>query len=147
MRYKRQGRTLALAESCTGGLVAAALTECAGASQVFLAGYVSYANDAKIAMLGVRPETLEQHGAVSAEVAQEMAWGALHEAQSDVALAITGIAGPKGGTAHKPVGTVYLALVQRGQEVAEVVHMRTHGNRAEIREAAAHKALDILLAA
>jgi len=102
--------TLALAESCTGGLLAHRITNVPGASAVFSAGLVTYSNEAKQTFLGVRTETLEQNGAVSEPVAREMAEGARRAAKTDYALAVTGIAGPGGGTPAKPVGTVFIAL-------------------------------------
>ena len=109
-RLTAQKKTLALAESCTGGNIAHHLTNIPGASAVFLGGVVSYANAVKEKLVGVRAETLAQHGAVSEAVAQEMALGAREKFGSDFALAVTGIAGPSGGTAEKPVGTVFIAL-------------------------------------
>src|SRR6185503_4785295 len=100
--------TLAVAESCTGGFLAHRLTNVPGASAVFLAGYVTYSNEAKVAALGINPELIEQHGAVSEEVAQAMAIGAAQRAKADFALATTGIAGPDGGSDAKPVGTVFI---------------------------------------
>ena len=107
-------QTLATAESCTGGLLANRITNVAGASSVLLAGYVCYANEAKIDILGVEPNLIEQHGAVSEEVACAMADGARKRAKSTYALATTGIAGPSGGSEEKPVGTVYVALADEG---------------------------------
>jgi nicotinamide-nucleotide amidase len=104
-----RGLIVATAESCTGGLVAAALTEIAGSSDVVDRGFVTYSNAAKITMLGVLPETLETYGAVSRESAVEMAQGALDLSEADLAVAITGIAGPTGGSADKPVGLVQFA--------------------------------------
>jgi len=104
--------TLALAESCTGGLIAHRLTNVPGASAVLLCGVVSYSNQAKVDFLGVREESLANHGAVSEIVAREMAEGARRRTGSDYALAVTGIAGPTGGTPEKPLGTVYIALAQ-----------------------------------
>jgi nicotinamide-nucleotide amidase len=103
-------KTLALAESCTGGGIANRVTNVPGASAIFLGGVVSYANDAKEKFLGVHPESLKQHGAVSEDVAREMAVGAREKFGADFALAVTGIAGPSGGTPEKPVGTVFIAL-------------------------------------
>ncbi len=108
-RFTQQKQTLALAESCTGGHIANRLTNVPGASAVLLAGYVTYANEAKIRTLGVRPETLRDHGAVSEATAREMAEGARRISGADWAVAVTGIAGPDGGTPEKPVGTVFLA--------------------------------------
>src|SRR5438128_2390934 len=107
---RRKKQTLAIAESCTGGLLANRITNVAGASAVFVAGYVCYANEAKIDILGIDPKLIEQHGAVSEEVARAMAEGARRRAGSTCALSTTGIAGPSGGSEEKPVGTVYVAL-------------------------------------
>jgi nicotinamide-nucleotide amidase len=103
-------QTLAVAESCTGGYISHRLTNVPGASAVFSSGLVTYSNEAKQTFLGVRPETLDQHGAVSEPVAREMAEGARRASRTDYALAVTGIAGPGGGTPEKPVGTVFIAL-------------------------------------
>ena len=107
-------KTLALAESCTGGLIANRITDVPGASEVFLGGVVSYANAAKEKFLSVRAETLQSHGAVSEAIAREMALGAKEKFNSDFAIAVTGIAGPSGGTAEKPAGTVFIALASSG---------------------------------
>lgn len=109
-RLRSAGRSLAVAESCTGGALADRITDVPGASEVFLAGFVTYANEAKMNSLGVPARLLEEHGAVSEEVCAAMACGALHAGASQLALATTGIAGPGGGTAEKPVGTVFIAL-------------------------------------
>src|SRR6266481_1496455 len=111
----KKKQTLAIAESCTGGLLANRITNVAGSSTVLLAGYVCYANEAKIDMLGVDPKLIEEHGAVSERVARTMADGARKRARSTYALATTGIAGPSGGSSEKPVGTVYVALASDGQ--------------------------------
>ncbi len=108
-----RGLRIATAESCTGGLVAAALTEIAGASDVVECGFVTYSNAAKVALLGVPAGTLTRYGAVSGETAAAMAKGALKNSQADLAVAITGIAGPGGGTKQKPVGLVYFAAASR----------------------------------
>jgi nicotinamide-nucleotide amidase len=137
-----RGLTLAVAESCTGGLIAKRLTDRPGASAYLLAGVVAYANEAKRRFLGVRSSTLEAHGAVSAETAREMAEGARREAGADTAVAVTGIAGPSGGTPAKPVGTVWIAAA-----VGERIETRRHhfgGDRSEIRERAAQAALALL---
>jgi nicotinamide-nucleotide amidase len=112
-----RAQTLALAESCTGGYISHRLTNVPGASAVLLAGIVSYSNEAKQRFLGVRPETLDQHGAVSEPVAREMAEGARTEAKADYALSVTGIAGPGGGTPAKPVGTVFIGLAGRFETI------------------------------
>ena len=108
-------QTLAVAESCTGGYLAHRITNVAGASAVLLAGYVTYSNEAKVDLLGVIPDLIQKHGAVSRQVAQAMAEGARERANADFALATTGIAGPGGGSEEKPVGTVFIALAGRGQ--------------------------------
>lgn len=110
--------TLATAESCTGGLLSGLITSIAGASDVFGTGFVTYANAAKTELLGVPSSLIERHGAVSSEVATAMAEGARHRAQSSLALAITGIAGPNGGSAAKPVGLVYIGLAMHDQPTA-----------------------------
>jgi nicotinamide-nucleotide amidase len=107
---KKRGVRIATAESCTGGLIAALLTEIPGSSDVFERGFVTYSNAAKTGMLGVPADLIERHGAVSPEVALAMAEGALEHSQARIAVAVTGIAGPGGGTPQKPVGLVYLAL-------------------------------------
>ena len=108
-----RGWKLALAESCTGGRISSRITDVSGASAVFTHGFITYANETKQQLLDVQPETLAQHGAVSEEVASEMALGALKNADADIAVAVTGIAGPGGGSAEKPVGTVWLGIAVR----------------------------------
>jgi nicotinamide-nucleotide amidase len=110
---RRRGLKVATAESCTGGLVAAALTEIAGSSDVVDRGFVTYSNAAKQAMLGVPPGVLERHGAVSRETAEAMAAGAITHSAADLAVAVTGIAGPSGGSVEKPVGLVHFAAAAR----------------------------------
>lgn len=114
-RLKSLNLRLVLAESCTGGGIAQAVTEVPGSSNWFDRGFVTYSNAAKVEMLGVRQATLDSHGAVSAETAREMAAGALEHSHADLALAVTGIAGPDGGSEEKPVGVVFIAWRQRGQ--------------------------------
>jgi nicotinamide-nucleotide amidase len=135
-------KTLALAESCTGGLIAHRITNVPGASEIFLGGVVSYANRAKEKFLGVRAETLKHFGAVSAETAREMAAGAREKFGSDFALAVTGIAGPGGGTAEKPVGTVFIALASASG--VEAKKMFNPWERATFKEVTATQALELL---
>ncbi len=115
------GRRVVVAESCTGGLVSAALTAIAGSSAVFEAGYITYSNEAKMDMLAVDSNILETFGAVSIATAWAMAQGALTRSQADVAVAITGIAGPDGGSEQKPVGTVVFARAQKGKDSEDVI--------------------------
>ncbi len=142
---RARGLRLTTAESCTGGLVASLMTEIPGSSDVMGRGFVTYSNDAKRELLGVRAETLAAHGAVSGETAQEMAAGALARAgpDADLAVAVTGVAGPGGGSAEKPVGTVWLAVASAGGEVA-ASKRNFDGDRAEIRRAAVECAVAIL---
>ncbi|MDQ4088147.1 MAG: CinA family protein [Pseudomonadota bacterium] len=142
------GRRIAVAESCTGGLVSAAITEIPGASDVFLAGFVPYSNDAKISQLKVSQDVLETFGAVSVATAWAMAQGALDAVPVDVAVAITGIAGPGGGTPAKPVGTVVFARAERGKDPSEIVadqKLFECDGRAGVRLQAALCALDLLM--
>ena len=135
-------KTLALAESCTGGLIANRITDVPGASEIFLGGVVSYANSAKEKFLGVRAETLQQHGAVSEAVALEMALGAREKFGSDFAISVTGIAGPTGGTPEKPVGTVFIALAAaNGVEVKKILNV---WDRATFKQVTATQALEWL---
>lgn len=135
--------TLALAESCTGGLVGQMLTSVAGSSDYVLLDAVTYANSAKTAVLGVSPEILRAHGAVSAETAIAMAEGARRLADADLAVSITGVAGPGGGSDDKPVGTVWLALTWEGKTVA-VRHHLAHDDRGRVRVHAAYLALEMI---
>lgn len=137
-----RGETLAVAESCTGGRVAAACTAIAGSSRWFLEGAVTYSNAAKIRVLGVQETTLAQHGAVSEAVVREMATGMRRVAGSTYALALTGIAGPDGGSAEKPVGTVDVALATPGE--VHYRRLRLGGDRGRIQDLAAGGALDLL---
>ena len=142
------GRRIAIAESCTGGLVSAALTEIPGSSDVFEAGYVTYSNASKIHELKVSEDVVETFGAVSVATAWAMARGALHASDADVAVAITGIAGPGGGTPSKPVGTVVFALAERNADPAKIVadqKLFENENRAGVRLHAALTALDLLI--
>ena len=142
------GRRIAVAESCTGGLVSAALTEIAGSSDVFEAGFVTYSNEAKAELLKVSEDVIETFGAVSIATAWSMAQGAIERTTAHVAVAITGIAGPDGGTDKKPVGTVIFARAERGGDPHDVVaDKKEFGDlgRAEIRLQAALCALELLL--
>lgn len=142
------GLRVAIAESCTGGLVAAALTEIPGCSDVVEAGFVTYSNEAKTALLGVSSDVLDTFGAVSVATAWSMAQGALKRSGADVAVAITGIAGPGGGSARKPVGTVIFARARRGADPKDIMaDSRDFGDlgRGGIRLQAALCALELLL--
>jgi nicotinamide-nucleotide amidase len=140
------GRMIALAESCTGGLVTAALTEVPGSSAVLDRGFVTYSNQAKNQMLGVSNDIIDAFGAVSIACAWAMAQGALKHSGADVAVAITGIAGPDGGSDLKPVGTVVFARAVRGSdELVAEEKLIEGGDRAEIRRQAALVALELLL--
>ena len=142
-RYRQAKLRIVTAESCTGGMVAARLTDIAGASDVVERGFVTYSNEAKTEMLGVPTALLKQYGAVSAQVARSMAEGALGHARADVAIAITGIAGPGGATPGKPVGLVYLAIARRSAET-RVERQQFAGDREAVREAATARALELL---
>jgi nicotinamide-nucleotide amidase len=142
------GRRIVVAESCTGGLVSAALTEIAGSSDVFEAGYVTYSNAAKISELKVSQDVVETFGSVSVATAWAMARGALAASEADVAVAITGIAGPGGGTPQKPVGTVVFALAERDADPAKIVADQKffdEPNRSGVRLQAALCALELLM--
>jgi len=141
---QEHGMMLATAESCTGGGVASAVTEIAGSSGWFDRGFVTYSNQAKVDMLGVSPDTLARFGAVSEATVREMVDGALRQSQAQVALSVSGIAGPGGGTAEKPVGMVWFAWgIEEGASVARMHQLA--GNRAEIRTQAVRIALQGVL--
>ena len=142
---RARGWKIATAESCTGGLIAAACTAVAGSSDWFERGFVTYSNEAKRESLDVPAVLLDAHGAVSAEVARAMAEGALAHSRAQLAVAVTGIAGPGGATPGKPVGTVWLALAQGGS-ATEAQRLVLPGDRAEVREQTVHHALHRLLA-
>ena len=139
---KEKHLTMAAAESCTGGMVAARMVNVSGVSDVFMQGMVTYSNEAKMRLLGVRQETLVAYGAVSRETAAEMAAGGAAAAGTDVCVSVTGIAGPEGGTPEKPVGLVYMACFVKGK--TEVRKYQFKGNRAKIREQSMMKALDLV---
>jgi nicotinamide-nucleotide amidase len=140
---REKGKTLATAESCTGGLIAHRLTNVPGCSEVFTHGWVTYANEAKTGQLGVPAEIIATHGAVSEETARAMAEGALKNSSADYAISITGIAGPGGGTDEKPVGTAWLALAEKDGETTtqKIYHPR---NRKDFKDAASQSALDMV---
>lgn len=139
-----KGFLAATAESCTGGLVAGALTAIPGSSDVVDRGFVTYSNEAKAEMIGVPPALIAEHGAVSQAVALAMVAGALNASRADVAVAITGIAGPGGGSDAKPVGLVHFAAQRRGAPALHVERLYGAIGRAEVREAAVREALDLL---
>lgn len=143
---RSKGLRLATAESCTGGMVAAALTDIAGSSDVVERGFVTYSNEAKSELLGVPAALIAAHGAVSAEVAAAMAAGALAQAPVELAVAITGVAGPGGGTPAKPVGLVWFGSGRRGGAMVTERQVFA-GDRAAVRLAATRRALELLLAA
>jgi nicotinamide-nucleotide amidase len=138
-----RGLMLCTAESCTGGLIAAACTERAGSSLWFERGFVSYSNASKTDLLGVPPDLIARHGAVSQEVARAMAAGALAHARAELAVAVTGVAGPGGGSADKPVGTVWLAWALGSQVRTELRHFE--GDRSAVRQATVARALQGLI--
>jgi nicotinamide-nucleotide amidase len=141
---KARGYKIATAESCTGGWIAQAITEVPGSSAWFDRGFVTYSNSAKVQMLGVNPQTLEQFGAVSPETAMEMASGALKYSEADWAVAVTGIAGPDGGSAEKSVGTVYVAWHNR-TGYPKVERLQLKGTRHQIRKQTVIEAIEGLL--
>lgn len=143
-RYEAKQKTLATAESCTGGLIAALLTEIEGSSAVVDRGFITYSNAAKTAMLGVDAIVIERYGAVSEQTAHRMAQGALTHSDADVAVAVTGVAGPTGGSALKPVGTVCFGLARKGTETIAQTEWFKHKDRFAVRIAAVHHALALL---
>lgn len=136
---KKEGMTITTAESCTGGLIAAAITDVPGSSEVFKRGFVTYCDEAKHEMLGVSEEVLATDTAVSERVASEMAEGAAKTAKADAAISVTGIAGPGGGSPDKPVGLVYIGIYVKGKKI--VVKHVFEGTRAEVREQAVRSAI------
>ena len=143
IRCRARGLRIATAESCTGGLIAAALTHVPGSSDVVECGFVTYSNEAKTAMLGVDPALIAAHGAVSGAVASAMAAGALTRSMADVTIAVTGVAGPGGGSAEKPVGTVWFGWAVRGEAGATERGMFA-GDRAAVRAATVARAFELL---
>lgn len=143
-RLLARGQWLGTAESCTGGLIAKTLTDLAGSSAWFERGIVTYSNLAKQQLLGVPEELLERHGAVSGQTARAMAEGLLQQAPVDWSIAVTGVAGPGGGSPEKPVGTVWIAWAQRGRE-AQAQHFLFRGDRAAVRQQTLDAALGGLI--
>lgn len=143
-RLKTQGQTIATAESCTGGLIAGALTSVSGSSEAVYGGFVTYANEAKIAMVGVPYGMLREFGAVSKEVATAMAEGAMNAAGTHIGVAVTGIAGPKGGSAEKPVGLVYFAVATAEETRNLKKSFDPSWSRDQIRHAAVVEALKLV---
>jgi len=142
---RARGAGIATAESCTGGLIAAACTSLAGSSDWFERGFVTYSNEAKSEMLGVPAALISAHGAVSAPVAAAMAEGALSCSRAAFAVSVTGIAGPGGGSAAKPVGTVWIGVAARDEKAAATL-LQASGDRAAIRAASVARALELLIA-
>ena len=141
---KQRGLMLTTAESCTGGMIAKAVTDLPGSSAIFERGFVTYSNDSKIELLAVPEDLLERYGAVSAEVAEAMATGALVHSNADIAVSCTGIAGPDGGTAEKPVGLVYIGLASRTGRTRHFEH-RFDGDRETVRKQTVDAALEHVL--
>ncbi|MCW8916026.1 MAG: CinA family protein [Magnetovibrio sp.] len=141
---REQNLKLALAESCTGGLIAGCVTSVAGSSEVLDRGFVTYSNDAKSEMLGVDEDLIETHGAVSEEVAIAMAEGALMNSDAQISLSVTGIAGPGGGTDEKPVGLVHMACAREGQDTVHQCHI-FNGDRDRVRIQTVESGLKLLL--
>jgi len=140
-----RGVMIATAESCTGGLIAAELTGIVGSSSVMDCGFVTYSNEAKIKLLGVEPELLNQHGAVSAPIASAMAQGALVRSQADLAISVTGIAGPGGGAPDKPTGLIWFGLARTGNPVRTVQRRFGDSGRSRVRALGVETALGLLL--
>jgi nicotinamide-nucleotide amidase len=143
LALKQAGWRLTLAESCTGGWVAKSITDIAGSSAWFERGFVTYSNAAKVELLGVSPVLLAEHGAVSADVVEAMAQGALKASPAELALAVSGIAGPDGGTAEKPVGLVWFAIAVRERAIRSQSHV-FQGNRDAVRHAAVTRSLALI---
>ena len=142
-KLKQHDFMLATAESCTGGMISAAITDVSGSSAFFDRGFVTYSNEAKMQMLGVRPQIIDSYGAVSEETAQEMAVGAVKNSNAQISIAVTGVAGPGGGTDEKPVGLVYIAVAR--QNDVQVAKNLFSGTRSEIRQQTCHKAVQLVL--
>lgn len=139
------GRVVTTAESCTGGLISAAITEIPGSSKWFDRGFVTYSNQSKMDLLGVKAETLDSHGAVSLQTAREMALGALQRSKANVSISVTGIAGPTGGTEEKPVGTVCIGFMRDDLEKPQAKVYHFEGDRYSVRYQTMMTCLDLLL--
>jgi len=137
-----KGLTISVAESCTGGLIGGMITDVPGSSRYFLGGIIAYSNQSKIEILNVSSKTIEEHGAVSDQTVREMAWGAKRVFNSSLGLAVTGIAGPEGGSIEKPVGTVFIGLA--AEDRIFTAGYRFHGTRGEIKQETARMAIDYL---
>ena len=137
-----KGLTISVAESCTGGLIGSMITDVPGSSRYFLGGMIAYSNQSKIEILNVSSKTIEEYGAVSDQTVREMAWGAKRLFNSNLGLAVTGIAGPDGGSIEKPVGTVFIGLA--AEDRIFTAGYRFHGTRGEIKQETARMALDYL---
>lgn len=144
--FKSKGLKIVTAESCTGGLIATRLTDISGASEVLDRGFITYSNEAKIQMLNVSHETIEKFGAVSAETVKAMAIGALTASKADISIAVTGIAGPSGGTSEKPLGLVHLAIASKNSDTQHSSFI-FKGNRKQIRQATTCEAMKMLIEA
>lgn len=143
--FEERELKLATAESCTGGMVSASITDLAGASNVLERGFVTYSNEAKMELLGVLADTLSAHGAVSEQTAREMAAGALKHSHADIAVAVTGVAGPGGGSADKPVGLVWFGIAVKGKEVRAEKRVFAGASRASVRCDSVATALGLVL--
>ena len=142
---RERGLKIATAESCTGGLIGGALTAIAGSSDVFDRGFITYSNDAKHEMLGVNLDCLRQYGAISDTVAKEMAYGAIVNSGADIAIAVTGVAGPGGGSTDKPVGTVWISVAEMGQAPIATLFEFGDIGREKVRQKTVEAALILLL--
>lgn len=145
MHAQKKGVMVATCESCTGGLIAGALTDVAGSSAVLERGFVTYSNEAKTEMLGVAPDLIAKVGAVSAEVARSMAAGGVDRSRAHIAISVTGIAGPGGGTEEKPIGLVWFGLCIKGRRARTERHVFPTGSRAFVRTKATETGLRLLL--
>lgn len=137
------GKTISIAESCTGGMIASAITSISGSSKIFGYGFITYSNDAKVTLLDVSSDIIKSKGAVSEEVALSMSYGALMKSDADLALSVTGIAGPTGGTVSKPVGLVYISISTKNNSF--VNKFLFEGNRDEIRDQTLKQGLSMIL--